>query len=133
MVYSGNSPTFFESSVIKEIADKHHATPAQVVLSWGVQRGTIVIPKSENEQRLVDNLTVSPSESDLRVARLTDWAVHHGQLIHLPGDDMKAVNNLHRKPGMHSSLVAYHEPDKTVFGWTYDQLGWNMAVGGIVL
>jgi len=107
----GNSSTFFESSIIKEIADKYHATPAQVVLSWGVQRGTIVIPKSENEQRLLDNMT----------------------LIHLPEDDMTAVNNLHREPGMHRSLVAYHEPDKTVFGWTYDQLGWNMAVGGIVL
>ena len=46
---------------------------------------------------------------------------------------MKAVNNLHREPGMHRSLIAYHEPDKTVFGWTYDQLGWNMSVGGIVL
>jgi diketogulonate reductase-like aldo/keto reductase len=77
LVYSGSSSTLVESTIIKEIADKHHATPAQVILSWGVQRGTIVIPKSENEQRLLDNLTVSLSEQDLRVACLTDWAIYH--------------------------------------------------------
>lgn len=55
------------------------------------------------------------------------------QLIHLPEEDISAVNNLHRQPGMHKGLLPYHQPDGTVFGWTYDQLGWNMTVGGVVL
>jgi glycerol 2-dehydrogenase (NADP+) len=46
--------------VITPIANRLGATPAQVVLSWGVQRGTIVIPKSENPQRMKENITVRP-------------------------------------------------------------------------
>lgn len=64
--YSGQASTvFFESPIINGIADKHHVTPAQVVLSWCVQRGTIVIPKSENEQRLLANITVNINTSCL--------------------------------------------------------------------
>jgi len=107
----GQTSTFFyESPIIGRIADKHRVTPAQVVLSWSVQRGTIVIPKSENEQRLLANMT----------------------LIHLPEEDTSAINDLHRQPDTHKSLIALHQPDGTVFGWTYDQLGWNMTVGGVV-
>ncbi|KAF8348368.1 aldo/keto reductase [Amanita rubescens] len=91
----GQTSTFFyESPIIGRIADKHRVTPAQVVLSWSVQRGTI--------------------------------------LIHLPEEDTSAINDLHRQPDTHKSLIALHQPDGTVFGWTYDQLGWNMRVGGVV-
>jgi len=45
---------------------------------------------------------------------------------------MEALNNVHKKPNMHKSLLTYHKPDGTVFGWTYEQLGWPMTVGGIV-
>jgi glycerol 2-dehydrogenase (NADP+) len=55
----GRSSTFFEHDGVKSVATKYNATSAQVVLSWAVQRKTAVIPKSENEQRLKDNFTVS--------------------------------------------------------------------------
>ena len=42
--------------VIRKIAAKHRKTPAQVVLRWGVQRGTAVIPKTSNVERLRENL-----------------------------------------------------------------------------
>ena len=41
------------------IAQEHDTTPGQVALSWGVQRGTVVIPKSENPERIKQNITVS--------------------------------------------------------------------------
>ncbi len=41
--------------VVKEIAQKHGKTPAQVVLRWGVQRGTSIIPKSTKLARLQEN------------------------------------------------------------------------------
>lgn len=36
--------SLLNAAVIKTIAQKHHRTPAQVVLRWAVQRGTAVIP-----------------------------------------------------------------------------------------
>jgi len=49
------NPILLESKTIKKIADKHKATSAQIVLSWGMERGTAVIPKSVNPQRLREN------------------------------------------------------------------------------
>ena len=53
-------PSLLKDEVIVELAKKYSATPGQILLSWGVQRGTSVIPKSENEDRLQNNFSVSP-------------------------------------------------------------------------
>ena len=37
------------------MAAKYSKTPAQVVLRWGVQRGTVCIPKTSNKERLAEN------------------------------------------------------------------------------
>ena len=44
--------------VVTEIADEIGRTPAQVVLRWGVQRGTAVIPKTSNRERMVENISL---------------------------------------------------------------------------
>jgi D-xylose reductase len=44
--------------VITEIAAAVQRTPAQVLLRWGVQRGTAVIPKTSRPERLAENLAV---------------------------------------------------------------------------
>ncbi len=44
--------------LVREIADNHQKTPAQIVLRWGVQRGTAVIPKTSQPHRLVENLDI---------------------------------------------------------------------------
>ncbi|KAJ8583337.1 hypothetical protein M405DRAFT_875950 [Rhizopogon salebrosus TDB-379] len=43
---------------VKDIASKLGITPAQVLISWHVQRGTIVLPKSVTPSRIVENLDV---------------------------------------------------------------------------
>lgn len=45
-------------SAVQEIAKRHGRTPAQVVLRWGVQRGTAIIPKTTSKDRLKENLAV---------------------------------------------------------------------------
>ena len=46
-------------SLIADIAAAAGRTPAQVLLRWGVQRGTAVIPKTSRPERLAENLAVS--------------------------------------------------------------------------
>ena len=53
LVHSNDGITS-EKSII-EIADKHSYTPAQILLAWGMQRGTAVIPKSVNLGRIQEN------------------------------------------------------------------------------
>jgi glycerol 2-dehydrogenase (NADP+) len=53
-----NLPTFLGDEPVKGIASRLGATEAQVVLSWGVQQGVIVVPKSENPDRMKANITV---------------------------------------------------------------------------
>ncbi|KIJ61080.1 hypothetical protein HYDPIDRAFT_97310 [Hydnomerulius pinastri MD-312] len=43
---------------VKDVACKLGLTPAQVIISWHVQRGTIVLPKSVTPSRIVENYDV---------------------------------------------------------------------------
>lgn len=54
-----DTPTLFEHKTIKSIADKNKKTPAQVLLRWASQRKIAVIPKSNNPDRLLQNLEVN--------------------------------------------------------------------------
>ena len=44
-----------DDPVIIKIAKAHNKTPAQVMIRWAVQRGTICIPKSVHEDRIIEN------------------------------------------------------------------------------
>ena len=50
--------------VIINIAQKHDCTPAQILLAWGMQRGTAVIPKSVNNERIFENYNAINVELD---------------------------------------------------------------------
>jgi len=55
----------FSHPLVKSIAKGLGITPAQVIISWHVQRGTIVLPKSVTPSRIKENLHVValPQES----------------------------------------------------------------------
>lgn len=53
-----DTPLLMEHPTIQSIADKHGKTSAQVLLRWSTQRGVPVIPKSNNQKRLAQNLDV---------------------------------------------------------------------------
>ncbi|MEE1296063.1 MAG: aldo/keto reductase [Bifidobacterium sp.] len=44
------------NGVVEEIAAAHNVTPAQVILRWHIENGTIIIPKSVHRERQAENL-----------------------------------------------------------------------------
>jgi alcohol dehydrogenase (NADP+) len=50
-----DEPSLIENKVIVDIAKSHGKSPAQVLIKWALQRGTAVIPKSVNAQRIKQN------------------------------------------------------------------------------
>ncbi|MHB8970053.1 MAG: aldo/keto reductase [Pirellulaceae bacterium] len=52
------SDSLLEHSVVREMARQHERTAAQVLLRWGIQRRTVVIPKTCDPARLKENLAV---------------------------------------------------------------------------
>ncbi|KAJ3912958.1 NADP-dependent oxidoreductase domain-containing protein [Lentinula edodes] len=112
--YTG-SRILFNIDTIKSIANKLNVDSAQVLLSWGVQRKTAVIPKTENKARMESNMT----------------------LLRLSDEDMKNIDELHLQPNMHRTLtfIGFGERilgEGNIFGWTYEELGWNMIDGFVV-
>ena len=47
-----------DDPTIREIADRHSRTPAQVMLRWHLEQGRQAIPKSTNPERIAENLDV---------------------------------------------------------------------------
>lgn len=67
-------PILLENEEIQKIAIKHQATPAQVAIAWGIQRGTAVIPKSVKKDRILENFEATN--------------------LQLDGDDINQINSL---------------------------------------
>jgi D-xylose reductase len=59
-----DTPVLFEHPVITTLAKKYNKTSAQVLLRWATQRGLAVIPKSNNPERLQQNLEVTGFDLD---------------------------------------------------------------------
>ncbi len=73
-----------EHSVVREIAAAAGRTPAQVVLRWGLQRGTSVIPKTSRIERLAENLAAGEfTLDDAAMAAIT--ALDRGRRFNDPG------------------------------------------------
>ncbi|PZD79454.1 aldo/keto reductase [Mesonia sp. K7] len=67
-----------DNKVINHIAKKHGASPAQVAIKWAETRGTAVIPKSTNEERIVQNIQstgINLDEDDFKQIAKLD--LHH--------------------------------------------------------
>lgn len=89
-----DTPALFEHPVITEIAKKHNKTPAQVLLRWVTQRGVAVIPKSNSQHRLEQNLHVTDfdlsqeeldkiagMDKNIRFNNPTDVSSHHWSVL----------------------------------------------------
>ena len=47
-----------EHPTLLAMSEKYNKTPAQILLRWGLQRGFVVIPKSQNKKRINENFDV---------------------------------------------------------------------------
>jgi D-xylose reductase len=62
------SDSVLNHPVVQSIANAHRRTAAQIVLRWGIQRGTSVIPKTSKIERLRENMdlaTFSLTQSEM--------------------------------------------------------------------
>lgn len=69
-----NEPNLFEDPLINELAKVHDCSSAQILISWAIERGTSVIPKSVNPERIKQNFEsfkIKLSEDDMnRISKL---------------------------------------------------------------
>ncbi len=66
---AADEPVLLADETIITIAERHNATPAQVLIGWAIHRGTAVIPKSVHPERLKENLAgaeLSLSKADIQ-------------------------------------------------------------------
>ncbi|KIW40718.1 uncharacterized protein PV06_07895 [Exophiala oligosperma] len=76
--YEGKYPKLgpiLEDGFWEDLAGKKNCTVAQAVLAWGIQRGTVVIPKSVHEERIIENLAslnVTFSKEEMRDIQMQD-------------------------------------------------------------
>ncbi|KAF6813377.1 putative aldo/keto reductase [Colletotrichum plurivorum] len=99
--------------IFTSIARKQNISTGTVSLSWAVQRGTTVIPKSSSETRIRSNI----------------------RLITLDDEDMAAINAAHAKIGQHRICNIHHllwvdlYGKRTLHGWTEVDFGWEDEQG----
>ncbi len=75
------------SPIIRELSRQHQATPAQIILAWGMAKNMVMIPKASSKERLQENfdaLRVALSREDI-------WEIDriktHGRLVNPPVSD----------------------------------------------
>lgn len=110
---AGANNELLTHDIFKKIAEAHSCSTAVVSLSWAVQRGITVIPKSSNKARIEENI----------------------KLVTLSEDEIATINDAH------NTIGKYRIPDniphmtfeidgvKTFMGWTPVDFGWEDEQG----
>ena len=65
-------PKLLEDGTVMAIAQKHGATVGQVLIAWSIARDIVVIPKSVNQARIVENLAAAEINLDATDMALLD-------------------------------------------------------------
>lgn len=73
--FAEGNGNIFQNKTLLTIGKKYDKTPAQVMLRWQLQLGTVVIPKSANEERMRQNIDVFDfelSQGDMEEIKLLE-------------------------------------------------------------
>lgn len=77
-----DEPSLFENETIVQIANEKGVSPAQVLICWAIQRGTSVIPKSVNPERLKQNFdAASMSLTDEQMDKIAALDFHGRYIV----------------------------------------------------
>lgn len=112
--YDGEKNPILTNGLFTDIAEKHGCSAPLVSLSWVVQRGVVVIPKSSKLHRIEENI----------------------KLLTLDETEVEALNQAHTKLGrirLSDTIpgIQYVLPGgkKTIMGWTKAEFGWEDEEG----
>ncbi len=73
-----NDPKLLNNPVVESIAQKHRAKVGQVLIAWSIARKIAVIPKSVNQERIVENLKAADLNLDAEdLQKLANIGTHH--------------------------------------------------------
>lgn len=91
-----DEPGLMEIEAVQAIARQRDVSPAQVLIAWAVNRGTVVIPKSVNAQRMAQNLAAAELELSAAEMQQLDQLDRHyryvtGKFFELPGGPYTAA------------------------------------------
>lgn len=53
-----------EESIIKSLSEKYKKSPGQIILNWNLYKGVVIIPKSSNEKRQLENISLFDFEME---------------------------------------------------------------------
>ncbi len=89
---ASDEPNLFQHPVIKELAQKHNCTEAQIMIAWAMERGTAVIPKSVNPERQLQNfkstdIKLSADDMQLMASADTGYRYVKGQFWAFEGTE----------------------------------------------
>lgn len=93
------SPDVVNNPIIKSIALKHRATPAQVALRWGLSKGASAIVKSFNYERMKENMGALDLRLDdndlLAIERMVERKIMRGDfLVNQTTSPYKSIQDL---------------------------------------
>lgn len=92
-----DEPNLFDHPIIQNVAKKHGVSEAQVLIKWAMQRGTAVIPKSVNAERMKQNFeaqSVTLSDDDMQMLAHADrhYRFIDGTFWEFPGSSYTVAN-----------------------------------------
>jgi len=77
----GNKRDLLNDPVVVRVAKKLNKSPAQILIKWALQRGTSVIPKSTNPDRIKENIQVFgwdiPEEGFNALSTIKEQVIHN--------------------------------------------------------
>ena len=107
--YPGHENEIFTHPLFKGIAAAHSCSVGIVSLSWAVQRGITIIPKSSSDNRVSENI----------------------RLVELTKEEMEEMNNAHKtiKKIMLVDWITAMQSKRAdgtllIQGWTKEDFGW---------